>query len=62
MAYRIYVTDCLRMISRNTAHREGDNYMYIRFSDIMNKKPQKESGAEIAARVIAAVAGEAVSD
>ena len=60
-AYRFYVCDCLRMISRNTARREGSEYMAARYSDIIRKKPQ-ESGEEIAARIIAAVTGEAVSE
>lgn len=61
-AYRFYVSDCLKMISRNSARREGDEYMAARYSDIIQKKPQhNESGEEIAARVIAAVTGEAVS-
>lgn len=57
----MYLSECLRMISRNTARREGDEYMGSRFNDIIKKKQQKESGEEIAARIIGAITGEAVS-
>lgn len=58
-AYRFYVTDCLKMISRNTAAalREGGQYISLRYSEMISRKapPKPESGAEIAARVITAV-------
>lgn len=38
-AYRIYATDCLRMISENTAKPSGV-YMKARYIDII--KPKKE--------------------
>ena len=50
LAYRIYVTDCLRITAENTAKTvatvsrgEMDaNYMSCSFSDIFNKKPVEE--------------------
>jgi hypothetical protein len=53
MAYRIYVTDCLRMISENTANVVKGNYMAERYANVY-KRPTKDdrSGAEIAADVI----------
>ena len=52
LAYRIYVTDCLRIISENTA-KPGDSYITAKFSDIINPKPvDNRTGEEIAADII----------
>lgn len=40
LAYRIYVTDALRIISENTARFGGGGYVKARFADIVNPKPE----------------------
>ena len=53
LAYRIYVTDCLRIISENTAKMCGGSYITSKFSDIINPKPVDDrTGEEIAADII----------
>ena len=53
LAYRIYVTDCLRIISENTAKMGGGSYITAKFADIINPKPvDKRTGEEIAADII----------
>ena len=53
LAYRIYVTDCLRIISENTAKMGGGSYITARFADIINPKPVDDrTGEEIAADII----------
>ena len=53
LAYRIYVTDCLRIISENTAKMGGGSYITAKFADIINHKPVDErTGEEIAADII----------
>ena len=53
LAYRIYVTDCLRIISENTAKTRGDSYITAKFADIINPKPvDNRNGEEIAADII----------
>ena len=53
LAYRIYVTDCLRIISENTAKMGGGSYITAMLSDIINPKPvDNRSGEEIAADLI----------
>ena len=50
LAYRIYVTDCLRITTENTAktvailsHGEMEaSYMQLAFNDILNNKPKEE--------------------
>ena len=52
-AYRIYVTDALRIIGQNTAKYAGGSYQQQRFADII--RPHKDDGRigeEIAADVI----------
>ena len=39
LAYRIYIADCLRIISENTAKVGGGSYITAKFSDIINPKP-----------------------
>ena len=53
LAYRIYVTDCLRIISENTAKMSGGSYITAKFADIINPKPvDNRTGEEIAADII----------
>ena len=53
LAYRIYVTDCLRIISENTAKIGGGSYINAKISDIINPKPvDNRTGEEIAADII----------
>ena len=53
LAYRIYVTDCLRMTTENTAKMSQGSYTAARFYDIINPKPvDNRSGNEIAADII----------
>lgn len=42
LAYRIYVTDALRIISENTAKFGGGGYMKARFSDIIIPKAEDD--------------------
>ena len=53
LAYRIYVTDCLRIISENTSKMGGGSYITAKFADIINPKPvDNRTGEEIAADII----------
>ena len=56
LAYRIYVTDCLRIISENTAKTRdcwGGSYINAKFTDIINPKPvDNRTGEVIAADII----------
>ena len=53
LAYRIYVTDCLRMATENTAKMRQGSYTTVRFYDFINPKPvDNRSGNEIAADII----------
>ena len=53
LAYRIYVTDCLRMATENTAKMSQGAYTAARFYDIINPKPtDNRTGEEIAAEII----------
>ena len=53
LAYRIYVTDCLRIISENTAKMGGGSYITTKLADIINPKPvDNRTGEEIAADII----------
>ena len=53
LVYRIYVTDCLRMMTENTARFAKGNYIKGRYADIL-KEPMRDNrtGEEIAAEVI----------
>lgn len=48
MAYRIYVSDCIRILTENSAKIAGQNSPYFanRFIDIINtkQKPEKKEG------------------
>ena len=47
MAYRIYVTECLRMITENTAKQSGGSYIKKPLADVIgNKKPKDERTAD----------------
>ena len=62
LAYRIYVTDCLRIISENTAKMGGGSYITAKFADIINPKPiEKRTGEEIAADIIKRAGIEVIS-
>ena len=53
LAYRIYVTDCLRIISENTAKLVCGSYITAKFADIINPTPVDDrTGEEIAADII----------
>ena len=53
MAYRIFVTDCLRMITQSTAAVCQGTYMDARFADFINGKPaDTRTGDEIAVDII----------
>lgn len=53
LAYRIYVSDCLRIISENTAKMGGGSYITAKLADIINPKPVDDrTGEEIAADII----------
>ena len=53
LAYRIYVTDCLRIISENTAKMGGGSYITAKLADIINPKHvDNRTGEEIAADII----------
>ena len=47
MAYRIYVTECLRIMTENTAKQSGGSYINKPFADVIgNSKPKDERTAE----------------
>lgn len=53
LAYRIYASDCLRIISENTAKIGGGSYITAKFEDIINPKHvDNRAGEEIAADII----------
>lgn len=53
-AYRIYVTDALRIVAENTARYAGGNYIKARYADIIEPKKQDDRTCEeITADVVA---------
>lgn len=53
LIYRIYVTDCLRIMTENTAKKVGGNYVTAEYEDLIKpKKKENRTGDEIAADVI----------
>ena len=53
LIYRIYVTNCLRIMTENTAKQVGGSYMTAEYEDLIHpKKKDDRSGNEIAADVI----------
>ena len=52
-AYRVYVTDALRLTVENTAKFAGGNYIKARYIDIIEpKKHDNRTGEEITADII----------
>lgn len=52
-AYRVYVTDSLKLIVENTARYAGGQTLTKRFIDVLHpQKQDSRTGAEIAADVI----------
>ena len=53
LAYRIYVCECLRMVTENTAKISNGSYTAAKFEDIIKPKPvDNRTGEEIAADII----------
>lgn len=54
-AYRIYVTDALRLIAENTASSVGGKYITARFADVIAppKEEDNRTCEEITAEIIA---------
>lgn len=53
LTYRIYVTDCLRMMTENTAKYSNGTYITGRFADCLKRtKADNRTGDEIAADII----------
>ena len=53
LAYRIFVSEGLRILTENTAKMAQGAYLTANFLDIINPKPKDErSGAEIASDVL----------
>ena len=51
-AYRIYVTDALRVVAENTARFASGNYIKARYADIIEpKKQDNRTGDEIVADI-----------
>lgn len=51
--YRYYLTDCLKLITENTAKFAGGSYISNRYEDIIDSKPIIEkTGDEIASEII----------
>lgn len=42
LAYRIYVTDCLRIATENTARFNGGSYKTVSFEEIIRNKKENE--------------------
>lgn len=52
-AYRIYMSDTLNIIAKNTGRYAGGEFMTVRYADLINPKPRDErSCEEITADVI----------
>lgn len=52
-AYRIYVSDALKVIGENTARFASGTYLTRRYADVVNtKKPDTRTGEEIVADII----------
>lgn len=45
-AYKLYIADCLRLISENTAKFAGGKYMQVRFSELVPFKEEKKKQKE----------------
>jgi len=54
-AYRVYMSDALKLITENTGKYAGGSHLTKRYADIMTQKPaDTRTGAEIARDVIKA--------
>lgn len=42
LAFRIYITDGLKVISENTAHFAGGSSLQLRWFDLINPEPEEE--------------------
>ena len=52
-AYRVYVTDCLKLIAENTANISRGQYMKLRYYDIIHPaKVDTRTGDEIVEDII----------
>lgn len=52
-AYRVYVTDCLKLIAENTANISCGQYMKARYYDIITpKKQDTRTGDEIVEDIV----------
>ena len=60
--YRVYVTDCLQMISENTANQVGGKFIQKRYYDILNPPPVETRTAEEITKEIADKCGIEVID
>lgn len=62
LAYRIYVSDCLRIITENTAKFGGGSYMELHFTELINPKPKDtRSGNEIFEDIVSRAGIEVIS-
>ena len=53
-AYRIYVTDALRLVAENTARYASGNYIKVRYAEIIEpKKQDNRTCEEITADIVA---------
>ena len=48
LAYRIFVTDGIKMVTENTARASGGSYMSQRYFDTINTKHDDRTAEEIA--------------
>lgn len=46
LAYRIYLSECARIVTLNTANFGGGSYIEKRFMDIINPPPEDNRSAE----------------
>lgn len=54
-AFRIYVTEALRIMTENTAKYAGGSMIQVKYYDIINQKSQREetkNGDEIVADIV----------
>ena len=45
-AYRVYVTDCLRVLTENTAKYVQGNYVKMRYIEMIEPKPEETRTAD----------------
>ena len=45
-AYRVYVTDVLKILAENTAKYSGGSYMKLRYYDLIQPKPEENRTPE----------------